>query len=431
MMPTDRFERQLPALLTELAGPRTPDYLDDLLWQTAHSSQRPAWSILERWLPMVDIARQPVLAPRLPWRTIGLGLVLLALLVAMVAALLAGGRPNLPEPFGPARTGLVAYASGGDIYTVDPVTGNSTGIVRGPEMDINPRWSRDGTWLAFERKVDGDAGAGLLFVARPDGSDLIQVTPEPLPVIENYTFSPDGKEILIAASPAGVPRILVAATDGSQIRQLDLSRPATNAAWRPPDGSEILFMDSGDDSNGFGSMYAVSADGGNVRTILERAAGRYRGSPIWSPDGSQIAYVEWVDSSDLTAQTHIIAADGTGDRVLPIPPDAVWQAARSWSNDGTRLLAIRGYTGGFEESRPVAIPVDGSGFGMEIQYPGAIQASCCSVWEWAPDDSWILGTPTSASGAMLDQVLLNPVAGTSRTLPWASVSQPSWQRLGR
>ena len=73
MMPTDRFERQLPALLTELAEPRTPDYLDDLLWQTANTSQRPAWSFLERWLPMFEIARQPVMAPRIPWRSIGLG----------------------------------------------------------------------------------------------------------------------------------------------------------------------------------------------------------------------------------------------------------------------------------------------------------------------------------------------------------------------
>src|SRR2546425_4101465 len=110
MMPTDRFERRLPELLAELAEPRTPDYLDDLLWQTAHSSQRPAWSFLERWLPMVDIARRPVLAPRVPWRSIGFGLVLLAVLVAMATALLVGTRQKIPAPFGPVRAGLVAYA---------------------------------------------------------------------------------------------------------------------------------------------------------------------------------------------------------------------------------------------------------------------------------------------------------------------------------
>ena len=50
MMPTDRFERHLPVLLTELAEPRTPDYLHDLLSLTAHTSQRPAWTCsIERW----------------------------------------------------------------------------------------------------------------------------------------------------------------------------------------------------------------------------------------------------------------------------------------------------------------------------------------------------------------------------------------------
>lgn len=382
---------------------------------------------------MVDIVRQPVLASRLPWRAIGLGLVLVALLAALVAALVVGGRSNPPAPFGPARAGLVAYASGGDIYTADPLTGHSTAIVTGPETDINPRWSRDGTRLAFERKTVGDAGPGLLFVARRDGSDLIRVTPQPLPAIENYSFSPTGNEILISASPNGSPRILIAAADGSQIRQLDLPRAATNAAWRPPDGSEILFMDDpGDPLNGEGSIYAVSAEGGNVRTIVaagaNRAAGVHRGHPRWSPDGSLVSYGEWVDSNDITVQAHIIAADGTGDRMLSIPADAVWQDPESWSNDGTRLLAIRGYTGGSEKSRPVAIPVDGSGFGVAIEYPGAIEGNSDSVWEWAPDDSSILGTPTGAMGA-LDQVLLDPVGGTSRTLSWASVSQPSWQRL--
>jgi hypothetical protein len=144
MMPTDRFERQLPVTLTELAEPRTPDYLDDLLWQTARTSQRPAWSFLERWLPMLDIARQPVAAPPVPWRSIGLAFALMALLIAMVAALVVGGRSNPPAPFGPARNGLVAYASEGDIFTVDPVTGAATAIVAGPTTDLNPRWSLDG-----------------------------------------------------------------------------------------------------------------------------------------------------------------------------------------------------------------------------------------------------------------------------------------------
>ena len=98
----------------------------------------------------------------------------------------------------------------------------------------------------------------------------------------------------------------------------------------------------------------------------------YRGHPAWSPDGSLISFGEWPGLTGIDVQTHIIAADGTGDRVLPIPTGAVWQAPESWSNDGTRLLVIRGYTGDTAQARPVAVPVTGSGFGIEIPYPGGI-----------------------------------------------------------
>ena len=418
-----RFEQELPGLLDDLYMGPMPAYRDHVLHHTARIRQRPAWSFPERWLPMVDIARQPILAPRFPWRSISLALLAIALLLA-AAAVFIGSQPRLPAPFGVARNGLIAYDARGDIYVGDPVTGESTAIVTGPETDVNPRWSRDGTALAFERKAEGDVSAGLLFVVRHDGSDLIQLTPEPLPFIETYAFSPDGTQLLITASPAAVPRILMAATDGSAIRQLDVPRPARSASWRP-DGSEILFLDSPEATG----IFAVSPAGGTVRTIVESTANRYRSDPQWSPDGSLISYIEWGDAEAMTAETHIIGAAGTGDRILPMPPDADWQAAWFWSNDGTRLLAIRGYSGGMDQTRAVAVPVDGSGTGIEIEYPSAIQAGCCSAWEWAPDDSWILGTPMSGSGAALDQVLLDPVAGTSRTPPWTSASQPSWQRL--
>jgi Tol biopolymer transport system component len=428
-----RSERELSDLLDDLYMGSLPAYRDQILQQTARIRQRPAWSFLERWLPMVDLARHPVSLPRLPWRLIGLGIAVLALLLALVATFGAGSRPSLPAAFGLARNGLVAYASGGDLLTVDAKTGESRVIAKGP-ADTDPRYSRDGTRLAFKRQ-DVGPGMSLLYVMNADGSGLIQVTPQPLPAteIETYTFSPDGKEILISASPGVFTHFLIVATDGSGIRQIDLPVQASDAAWRPPDGSEILFNDDGGGTNGTDSgIYAVNVQDGKVRTILAGAdaAGRYRGHVAWSPDGTLISFGEWQGLNGIDVQTHIVAADGTGDRMLPIPTGAIWQAPESWSNDGTKLLAIRGYTNDLTQSRPVAVPVAGSAFGIEIPYPGGMGTPDVSAWEWAPDDTLILGTPADASGKTLDQVLLDPVAGTSRTLPWATVSQPSWQRLG-
>ena len=53
----DRFERDIPRLMDDLAPSRLPDYFDDMLRATARTAQRPAWRSLERWLPMGEIAR--------------------------------------------------------------------------------------------------------------------------------------------------------------------------------------------------------------------------------------------------------------------------------------------------------------------------------------------------------------------------------------
>jgi dipeptidyl aminopeptidase/acylaminoacyl peptidase len=424
-----RFDQDLTNLLAQVAKAPIPEYRDFIVQRTGRMRQRPAWTFPERWLPLSAVTSRAAVIPRVPLRIVGLA-VLLLIALGVGAILSAGSRPRPPAPFGPARNGLVTYASGGDIYAVDPGTGRSTAIIKGPG-DIDPRWSRDGTRLVFERQ-DVASGTGLLYVAGADGSDPIQVTPQPLADITSYAFSPDGKEILITAGPYGTETVMIAAADGSGMRQLDVGGRVTDAVWRPPDGSEILFMDDGADQSGTDSgIYAVNVRDGRVRAILESAdaAGPFRGHPAWSPDGSKISFGEWMGINGIDVKTHTITANGTGDSTLPIPTDAVWQAPIAWSNDGTRLLAIRGYSGDLTQARPVIVPVDGSGPGLEVPYVGGIDTGTVTDWEWAPDDSSILGRPTSVAGTVQDQILLNPVTGTSRTLPWASVSQPSWQRV--
>ena len=176
MSAANRFDRDFGAALADLADPRFPDYFDEVLEGTVLHAQRPAWTFPQRWLPMIDIPRQSVVAPGVPLRAIGLGLVLFALILAAVAAL-AGPRATLPPPYGPARTGAIAYSSGGDIYVVDARAGGAVAVVSGSDWDLNPTWSRDGTRIAFERKTARDARTGSLMVARADGTVLVTVTP--------------------------------------------------------------------------------------------------------------------------------------------------------------------------------------------------------------------------------------------------------------
>ena len=126
-----RLERSLPSILGDLAVGPTPDYISDVLTTTAQRRQRPGWTFPERWFPVAEITSRSAFAPRLPWRTIAVALVIIALLVGAAVVYVGTQQTRLPAPFGPAANGLIPYASNGDIYLGDPVTGETRLLVGG------------------------------------------------------------------------------------------------------------------------------------------------------------------------------------------------------------------------------------------------------------------------------------------------------------
>ena len=154
MTAADRLERDLADWFREPAAPALPYYTDDIVRQATHVRQPHRWPFLERWLPMSETMLQPVrLSSPVPWRSIAL-LALVALAMVAGVALMAGTRPAPPAPFGLANNGLVAYAEAGDIFTVDPVTGARRQVTAGLDADRDPRWSPDGSRIAFLRGSD-------------------------------------------------------------------------------------------------------------------------------------------------------------------------------------------------------------------------------------------------------------------------------------
>lgn len=424
--------RDLPQVLEDLAMAPDPEYIDEVLATTARTRQRPAWTFPGWWLPAIDVARQSTVAPHLHGRSILVALLLIALLLAAVS-LMVGTQRRVPAPFGLARNGVVAYEAGGDIYTVDPVTGVATAIVSGPETDVGPRFSRDGTQIVFERKADG--GGGRLYVAQSDGSDIRLITPDPIFLQpgdygrgwERYQFSPDGNSVLIAAYAGAVPTIAIAQSDGSGVRQLRLGAHASEPSFRPPDGAEILFVGR---SLGDRGLFAVDPTSGTVRPIVKVAPSYDLAGASWSPDGSRIAYWTWNTTVEgLTAKSRVVNADGSGDRELPSPEGAVWNAHATWSNDGTQLFIARAYTRSFDDVRGVVLPADGSSAGTEVAPAGSVETGCCAAWMWSPDDSKVLGRTGPIRRGSVRYVVIDLAAREARPAPWTSASDPSWQRL--
>jgi len=433
MTPIDRFERGLPTALADLAAPYQPDYLIDILGRTAATRQRPVWASIERWLP-VQLTTSRVPTARMPWRQLGVLAVLVIILAATVVVYAGSQQRRIPPAYGPAANGSILYTLDGDIYKADPRSGESKAIITGPEADVAPVFSLDGTQFAFARKPLANSTVGVLFVADADGSGVVQVTPESMNEPSDWSFSPDGRSIVAFVKGDQGRSIVVIPTDGSgkpKVYPVFATTGDGPAQYRP-DGSEIMFI-GGDPKSVNRAVYGLDPMSGRVRAIVPPSSGTmdiYGAS--WSPDGTRIAYgVYDTTAKAISSRTHIVNIDGTGDVVVDRHPDTIADGGFTWSNDGTRLVVTRFYSDdGSIPARSAIVPVDRSSSGVEIACPPGAPADDCSAdWRWSPDDTQLIGTLESRGRTA--QFLADPTTGELRAVPWTANGHPAWQRLAK
>ena len=418
MTTNDRFDRRLETGLELLAEPRFPDYLDDVLAVTSRRRQRPAWTFPGRWIPMVDIARRPALSLAMPWRFITLLIALL--LIAAVALFVAGSRPRVPSPFGPASNGVIPYSSFGDLYLGNP-NGTSTVLLKNVEHHFDPAFSRSGTIIAFLR-LEEDRKV-TMWTIRPDGSRLTQITPTPVdPVF--WDWGPTDDDIYFVSPENGVPRLHAVRADGSAAPRLIAGDLNISAFWfRPPDGREMVVRVA---DYGHVRLDVMNVDGTGRRPLVQPSDATYdpfdMAEPRYSPDGMRIAYQHWQTSTD-TMRMHVIDADGTNDHIIHWD-NATYEGWPVWMLDSKRLILQRAFetpSDRFGFGHPfIVVNADGSGVAREIGPPVAGQHA-----ELSPDGTRLLQFRDTGE----TQILINPEDGSYTTVPWQANSYPNWQRL--
>jgi hypothetical protein len=402
------FDRLMTAWFDAEARVHEPDdLLDRTISRTTRTRPRPAWLLPERWIPMELTMR------RLPLPNAARYAVLLVVLVlvAVLALAVAGSQRRVPAPFGPAANGVVVYkTAAGDIATVDPATGVVTTIVGGPEPDLAPTFSRDGTRIAFIRQV---AGGNEVYVVDVSSHGLTRLTNEPLSVTGLPIWSPDGATLAFQSAN----QLWIAKTDGSGVGRVDLDdiTGIADMAWRPPNGRELI---------------VAGVQDGKIRLFVARpdGSGRHRVSPYdggtedfqWltvSPDGSRAAY-----GAFPAKQIHVVTIDEGRDEVVA-PDVGIGLNFPRWSPDGARLAVLQVPEGDLPATRIAVFDANDRSPHLALTGPtfkGGVQ------FDWSPDGRAILANQWETDEAWL----LDPAGGPGTKSTWrAAFDSVEWQRL--
>lgn len=189
-----------------------------------------------------------------------------------------------------------------DLYVMDSGGSNMVLVTDNDQLDSSADWSPVGSMIAFDRVIDDDGDFAdvdetdfaQVFVAEfgtpiRDAKQLTSVEPNAKP-----RWSPDGTRIAFLSWRDGNAEIYLMNSDGSE--QTNLTRhPGWDVlpAWSP-DGSKIAFVS---DRDGVDAIYVMGADGSDPTRVSDD--GTSATNPSWSADGRHILY---------TSDEHVIYA---------------------------------------------------------------------------------------------------------------------------
>jgi Tol biopolymer transport system component len=252
---------------------------------------------------------------------------------ALVGAALAAAACGVdgPNARGSPDT-RIAFSRGFATWVVAPDGGRLTKLSapyrRTRRAGYLPRWSPDGTRIAFSGYLERDARSGgaryHVHVMNADGSGVRNLTRSYFRETGNFDWAPDGERLVVDVwnertdrhrlhvirTDAGPPRLLTGGDD-------------YGARWSP-DGSTIAFNRFR--RGGSTDLYAIGADGTGLRRLARRA-----NAPAWSPDGATIAYF----SGFRPATIYLVDAGSGAITRLATQPGEMGEL--TWSPDGAAI----------------------------------------------------------------------------------------------
>lgn len=223
------------------------------------------------------------------------------------------------------------------IWLVDARTGEQAPLVAGPGAHMSPRWSSDGSRLAYISASPD--GAAQLWVRWMESGEAVRITGLPTSP-GSIAWSPDGTMIAYSMLVPGEP-----------VRLGELPDKPEGAEWADPleIHTELVYRRDGQGyvEPGFNQVFVVPADGGAPRQ-LSYGAFHHDGPLSWTPDGRTILLsanrsADW-ESDPLEAEVY--ALDVATNALTPLTARDGPDMAPAVSPDGRRIAWL-----GFDDRR--------------------------------------------------------------------------------
>jgi len=288
---------------------------DGLLFQSKRSERRFQECTYRLFLRKVWLMEQkqfPYTQILVLFVAVGLGLIVLM------------GQHHVRIPGGIIIFGRT-FVANADLFTIHPDGTDLQQLTFDPMWESLPAWSPDGQKIAFAVATwDGSTNTGNdVYVMDALGSNAHSLT-HSLAYEPSPTWSPDNKQIAFISSVGEGSQLFIINLETLAVRQItNTCGYKFSPAWSP-DGNFIIFGSFCQD--GERGIYITNIDGSDSRLLAPTV--QYNDSPVWSPDGQRIAFYDENDGF-----IYIMNADGTNRQPL-----IKTGRHMSWSPDGCCLV---------------------------------------------------------------------------------------------
>src|SRR5215212_4386011 len=174
----------------------------------------------------------------------------------VLALALSLGVPAVAHATFPGDNGKIAYANGGDIWTMNPDGTGQVNVTSDAATQGSPAWSPDGTKISYDQGTQTYTmnADGTNRTLADDGAGNIRNRRDP-------AWSPDGARIAFTNGAA----LFTMNPNGSAV--FGVTADANNDPDWAPDGQLIAYGDIGAANCDFTHLWVVQATGGGAQQL--------------------------------------------------------------------------------------------------------------------------------------------------------------------